>query len=135
MSGLVVKVAPGRVVGRQHMALLLSAQAGWQLALSGFPFSHPLKEGTGFQLENNTFQRNLIGIEMTIYHTYTPDTTRQDQVPTCKAHPPWVPASCFLSPIIRPVFDDGLHTWSHMQSQEVFRGSGPDLRDSVCTFK
>lgn len=120
--------------GEEGPAFFL-AQTGRQLTFSGFPFSHPSKEGTGFQLENDTFQSNLIDIETTIFHTYTLDTTRLDQVPTCKALPPWGPASCFLSPIIRLVFDDGLHTWSHMQSQEVFHGSGPDLCDSVRTFK
>lgn len=67
MSGLVVKVGPGRLVGRR--ALLLSALTWRQRTFSSFLVSRPSKEGTGFQLENDTFQSNLIDIEMTVFRT------------------------------------------------------------------
>lgn len=77
---------------------------------SGSYSSHSSKEGTGFQLENDTFQSNLMDTEVTVFHTYTLDRTGRDQVPTCKLPLPLLPASCFLSPIITLVFGDRLHT-------------------------
>lgn len=106
-----------------------------QSTFSGSHFSHSSKEGTGFLLENETFQSNLVDAGMTVFHTYILDTTGRDQVPTWNIHLPLLPASCFLSPIVMLVFDDRSHTWSRSHSQEVFHGSGPDLRDSTCAFK
>lgn len=67
MSGLVVKVGPGCLVGRR--ALLLLAPTRRQRTFSSFLLSRPSKEGTGFQLENDTSQSNLTDIEMTVFRT------------------------------------------------------------------
>lgn len=133
MSGLGVRVDPGGAV-RSQCRGLHPAQSPDSSSPLGLSFLIPQRKGLDSSWKRITFQSSLLDTEMTIFPTYTLDSTGRDQVPACKVHPPSVPAFCFLSPAIRLAFEDGLHTWSHIQSQEVFHGSGPDLRDPVCSF-